>query len=74
MCPTWKRLFEECLAASRRFDEAVTSASGLTEAEFTTAREHAQRAKEEFLTAERELNDHERRHGCLTGFVKSQSA
>jgi hypothetical protein len=73
-CPTWKRLFEECQAASKRFDAVVTAASGLTGAEFTAARERAYRAKDECLTAERELNDHARHHGCLTAFVKTQSA
>jgi hypothetical protein len=42
--------------------------------DFAAACERAQAAKDEYLAAEQELTDHEGRHGCLTGFVKTESA
>jgi hypothetical protein len=74
VCPTWKWLLDECQAAARWYDAAVTATSGLAGDDFAAARERALRAKDEYLAAEHDLNEHERRHSCLEGFVKTQSA
>ena len=63
-CLERKRLFERWCDASKRYQDAVFSATGRTGAEFDSAQRHVVEEKASCDRAEAALNEHENNHGC----------
>lgn len=71
-CSEWNRLIDRYSMAVKLFNQAVASAGGLEGADFERARQNAERRKVAKRAIESQMEEHERRHGCVGPAVLSR--
>jgi len=64
-CEEWSRLMEKYSVAVKAYGNAVSSAGGLSPADFDIALKRAERARSACQEAEQAMHEHEQQHGCF---------